>query len=233
MKSEKYIALMPMKANSQRVPGKNFRPLGQKVLYLWMLETLLDVADISMIVINTDADELLQSEYLSTLDRVLVRERPESLRGDDISMNNIIRNDLDCLAGSKFLMTHSTNPFIEAKTIKTAIFEFEKGLENGNCDSLFSVNKHQTRFYRGDCSPINHDPNKLAQTQDLDPWFEENSCLYLFTRSSFLSTSGRVGLRPTLFETPKLQSIDIDTVEDWNVAEVVAAGMRSISKAQL
>ena len=50
-------------------------------------------------------------------------------------------------------------------------------LAAGDADSLFTVNKIQTRFYRADTSPVNHDPDNLIQTQDLEPWFEENSCL--------------------------------------------------------
>ena len=88
-------------------------------------------------------------------------------------------------------------------------------------DSLFSVNKIQTRFYRRDCSPVNHDPDDLVRTQDLEPWFEENSCLYLFTRDSFAATRARVGRKPMMFETPPLESIDIDEPHQWFLAEAV------------
>ena len=85
-------------------------------------------------------------------------------------------------------------------------------------DSLFSVNRHQTRFYRADGTPINHDPDNLIPTQDLEPWFEENSCFYLFSKGSFAATRARIGEKPILYETPKLEAIDIDEQEDWDMA---------------
>jgi CMP-N-acetylneuraminic acid synthetase len=69
---------------------------------------------------------------------------------------------------------------------------------------------------------VNHDPNNLIRTQDLEPWFEENSCLYIFSADSFTATNARIGRKPVHFETPALESIDIDTPDDWFLAEAVA-----------
>ena len=80
----------------------------------------------------------------------------------------------------------------------------------------------QSRFYRADCSPINHDPCNLIPTQDLEPWYEENSNLYLFSRESFDKSKARIGLNPMLFETPAFESIDIDTQSDWDFATVAS-----------
>ena len=89
-------------------------------------------------------------------------------------------------------------------------------------DSLFTVNKIQTRFYRDDCSPVNHDPDNLIRTQNLEPWYEENSCLFIFTKESFKSTNARIGKSPAMFETPALESVDIDEPADWMMAEALA-----------
>ena len=93
---------------------------------------------------------------------------------------------------------------------------------NSDGDSLFTVNRLQSRFYRSSGEPVNHDPDHLLPTQELEPWFEENSCLYLFTRESFSSTNARIGKRPVLFEIPKSEAVDIDLPEDWEVAEAIA-----------
>jgi CMP-N-acetylneuraminic acid synthetase len=84
------------------------------------------------------------------------------------------------------------------------------------------VNKIQTRFYREDLSPVNHDPDNLIRTQDLEPWYEENSNLYCFNRESFAATGARIGRRPTMFETPHLESADIDDATGWHLAEIIA-----------
>ena len=84
------------------------------------------------------------------------------------------------------------------------------------------MNKVQSRFYQENACPVNHDPNNLIPTQDLEPWYEENSNLYSFRRNSFNKTKSRIGSSPILFATKKLESIDIDTEEDWELASAVA-----------
>ena len=221
----RFTALLPMKANSQRVPGKNFRLLHGRPLYRWMLDTLLSIQEVDRVIINTDANQLLDDPALTRDERVLLRQRAPSLRGDTVSMNKILADDVAHAEGEYFLMTHSTNPFLQAATLRRAMGEFMSGLVSGQCDSLFSVNRFQARFYRDDATPINHNPKELVQTQDLEIWYEENSCLYLFSRESFLGTSARIGQKPMMFETPREQSLDIDTPEDWGLAEILAPVM--------
>jgi CMP-N-acetylneuraminic acid synthetase len=69
---------------------------------------------------------------------------------------------------------------------------------------------------------VNHDPDNLVRTQDLEPWFEENSNLYAFTRESFAKTRARIGKQPMMYEGPYFESIDIDTPQDWDFAVVAA-----------
>ncbi len=220
----KIVALLPMKGNSERVPGKNFRMLGSRPLYRWMLDALLDTHQISQVVINTDARELLDNEQLLSDPQVVLRERAPEICGDFVSMNRIIQDDIDAVAADLYLMTHATNPFISSATIARAIEALQA---NPDADSLFSVNRFQTRFYREDGSAINHDPNHLIRTQDLEPWFEENSCLYLFTRQSFAQSQARIGQRPMMFTTPALESVDIDEPEDWQLAQALAPTMET------
>lgn len=217
------VALLPMKANSERVKGKNFRMFCGKPLFRWILDTLLEVDAIDQVVINTDARHILAENGLVDSDRVLIRDRPEAICGDLVSMNLVLADDLENVDADVYLMTHTTNPLLSAVTVEKALEAFLEAQPNGDADSLFTVDKIQTRFYRADCSPVNHDPNNLVRTQDLEPWFEENSNLYIFTRDSFAKTDARIGTKPMMFESPKFESIDIDTPADWDFA-VAAAG---------
>lgn len=216
------VALLPMKANSSRVPGKNFRELNGKPLFRWILDTLLDVDEISKVVINTDARSLLEEKGLQESDRVLIRDRKQELCGDEVSMNLVLEDDVLAVPADVYIMTHTTNPLLGVETIRKALEKFKKHYKNGENDSLFTVNKIQTRFYREDCSPVNHDPDNLIPTQDLEPWYEENSNLYIFTHDSFLQTNARIGKKPLMHEVPKMESVDIDEQDDWNLAEALA-----------
>ena len=218
------IALLPMKANSERVSGKNFKSLAGKPLFRWVLDSLIQIPSISQIVINTDAREILAEHGLVESNHITIRDRKPHLCGDNVSMNLIIEDDLAATNADNYIMTHTTNPLLSPDTINRALERYLSLKSLHTADSLFGVTKFQTRFYRKDGSPINHDPNNLIRTQDLEPWYEENSCIYIFDKTSFSETRARIGAKPALFEIPKLEAIDIDEKDDWFLANVVAQG---------
>ena len=215
------VALLPMKANSERVKGKNFRDFGGKPLFTWVLDTLLSVAEIDLIVINTDARHILAEYGLTDNDRILIRDRSEEICGDLVSMNLIIEDDIKNIDSDIYLMTHTTNPFLSRHSVEAAIEKFKIAVKAEGADSLFTVNKVQDRFYDVDVQPINHDPANLIRTQDLDPWYQENSNLYLFSKESFYKTDARIGANPTMLVTAPYESTDIDTPDDWELGEVM------------
>ncbi|MGA9405707.1 MAG: acylneuraminate cytidylyltransferase family protein [Bacteroidota bacterium] len=217
----KLIALLPMKANSERVKAKNFRLFNGKPLFRWILDSLLAIEQIEKVVINTDARSILAEHGLRDTDRILIRDRRPEICGDLVSMNLVLADDVANVAAETYLMTHTTNPLLSTDTIQKAIMQYRDGLSNG-FDSLFTVNKVQTRFYRQDGSAVNHDPKNLIRTQDLESWFEENSNLYIFSKRSFIATNARIGNKPSLFVIPKIESADIDDQTDWMIAEAVS-----------
>ena len=77
--NNKIIALLPLKAHSSRVKGKNFRMLAGKPLFAWILDTLLSIPEISQVVINTDARQILTDNGLVESERVLIRDRKPEL----------------------------------------------------------------------------------------------------------------------------------------------------------
>ena len=220
------VALLPIKANSERLKGKNFKEFAGKPLFRWVLDTLLEVPEIDKVVINTDARHILAESGLRESEKIIIRDRKPEICGDLVSMNSIIGDDIKNVEGEIYLMTHTTNPLLSKKTIQTALRCFLNALTVGDADSLFTVDKVQTRFYRADATAVNHDPENLVRTQDLDPWFRENSNLYIFTRDCFFSTGTRIGRKPIMLEGPRNESIDIDDQQDWDLAVVAAQFFR-------
>ena len=220
------IALLPIKAHSERVSGKNFKTMAGKPLFRWILDALIEVEDIDHVVINTDGKHILAECGLVANDRIIIRERRPEICGDHVSMNLIIEDDLQATEADTYIMTHTTNPLLSSATIAKALKVFKTAKHSNSADSLFGVTKFQTRFYKEDGSPINHDPDNLIRTQDLEPWYEENSCIYVFDKTSFAKTNARIGQKAILFEIPKLEAIDIDEKEDWFLANAVAKGLK-------
>lgn len=205
---------IPIKQNSQRVPNKNFRlfdgvPLYKNILYKF---------NNYKIYVDTDSDEII--EEVKTDDRlshVVAYRRPYNLVGDKTSVCDLIENFIkkNNIQNEVLCQLHVTSPFLKTSTIKEA----RKKMTDH--DSVVSCNVISSRLWRqesyGTC-PVNHNPLKLEQTQDLPKLFEENSLFYMFKSDNFLKTKSRIGLKPYFFQTSFPENIDIDWEEDWQIA---------------
>jgi CMP-N-acetylneuraminic acid synthetase len=212
----KITALVPMRHHSQRVPGKNFRPLAGKPLYHHIISTLLSCPEITQVVVDTDSPLIMDGLHQS-FPTVTVLERPQHLRGDAVSMNEVLLYDTSQVDADYYLQTHTTNPLLLPATITRAIHSF---LENTpEHDSLFSVTRRQVRLWDQLGRAINHNPAILLQTQDLPPVYEENSCLYIFTRPILFNRLNRLGERPMMFEIDAAEAWDIDDELDFAISE--------------
>lgn len=212
----KLAALVPMRHHSQRVPGKNYRPLAGKPLFQHILETLQAVPEIDTVIVDTDSEPVMDGVRRLFPDVKLI-PRPEHLRADDVPMNDILLYDTAQVQADFYLQTHSTNPLLKADTISRAIKSFSTNLPI--YDSLFSVTRLQTRLYWQDGRAINHNPLELIQTQDLPPVYEENSCIYLFTRENLERKKHRIGDSPLMYEIPADEAWDIDEELDFEIAD--------------
>lgn len=212
----KIAALVPMRHHSQRVPGKNYRPLAGKPLFQHILETLESVPEIETVIVDTDSEPVMEGVHRFFPDVKLIA-RPEHLRADDVPMNDILLYDTAQVQADFYLQTHSTNPLLKAETISRGIQSLISNFPK--YDSLFSVTRLQTRLYWQDGRAINHNPLELLQTQDLPPVYEENSCIYLFTRENLERKKHRIGDRPLMFEIDADEAWDIDEELDFEITD--------------
>lgn len=226
--THKIIALVPMRHHSVRVPGKNYRPLAGKPLFHHILNTFQAVPEVEKVVVDTDSPVLMEgiSEHFPD---VQVIQRPERLRDDMVPTNEILIHDTGEVDADFYLQTHTTNPLLRPETISSAIQTFQKNFPE--YDSLFGVTRLQTRLWDQLGRPINHNPDVLLRTQDLPPVFEDNSCIYIFSRELLLSRRNRLGERPLMFEIPSLEAWDIDEELDFIIADTLFRQRQSEAKS--
>ncbi|MCU0390437.1 MAG: acylneuraminate cytidylyltransferase family protein [Thermoflexibacter sp.] len=210
-------AIIPMRHSSERVKGKNYRSFNGKPLFHYITETLLNCPSITQVVIDTDSPTIMDYAK-ANLPKVVILERPAHLRDGNIPMNDVLLNIVRQVESDFYLQTHSTNPLLSSETIQEAIDFFLKNYPI--YDSLFSVTRMQTRLWDGLARAVNHNPNILLRTQDLPPIYEENSCLYIFTKQILQERHNRIGNRPYLFEIDRKEAIDIDEEIDFLIAEL-------------
>jgi CMP-N-acetylneuraminic acid synthetase len=210
------VALVPMRHRSFRVPEKNYRLLAGKPLYTYIIQALLSCPEISKVVVDTDSP-VIKDGLASHFPDVVIIDRPEHLCADTIPMNEILIHDCELIKAELYLQTHSTNPLLKTATISGAIHALESKKET--YDSLFSVTKLLTRLWDADGNALNHDPQVLIRTQDLQPVYEENSCIYLFNGKNLTERRNRLGYKPLMYEISADEALDIDDELDFKIVE--------------
>jgi CMP-N-acetylneuraminic acid synthetase len=223
------VAFVPMRHSSERVPGKNYRPLAGRPLYHYIVETLLNCPEISQVCIDTDSPIIIEDAQ-HHFPSVKVLLRPEHLRSGMTPMNDVLMHSVSQVEADLYLQTHSTNPLLRSETVSQAIALL---LNSPDYDSLFGVTRWQTRFYDADGKAVNHDPEVLLRTQDLPPMYEENSNLYLFTREILEQRQNRIGKKPLLFEIERDEAWDIDEEVDFRIAEMLYLNRQSFTAAEV
>lgn len=217
-------AIVPMRHNSERVPGKNYRLLGGKPLYHHIVETLLRVPEIDEVVIDTDSERILD-DAATCFPNVKLLLRPAHLRSGETPMNEVLLNSIEQLESDVILQTHSTNPFLSSGVLSNALKTHAE--KSDQFDSVFGVTRLQARLWDAQTQPVNHDPAVLLRTQDLPPVFLENSCFYIFTPDLVRRTGNRIGPTPLMVEVPAGEAVDIDEESDFRLAEAIES-MRTV-----
>jgi N-acylneuraminate cytidylyltransferase len=125
---------------------------------------------------------------------------------------------------------HVTNPFLRPETLQEAkklLISFE---ESSNI-AVVGCNTYKSRFWKegwakSSVQPVNHNPMELIKTQDLPLMYEENSAFYMFTMTTFYARDNRMGYNPYFLPMEFPENIDIDTEEDWTIANVILRGLK-------
>tara|TARA_Y100000592_G_scaffold34988_3_gene55624 strand:- start:317 stop:970 length:654 start_codon:yes stop_codon:yes gene_type:complete len=207
------IIFIPIKHNSQRVPKKNFREFSGFPLYKHVIRKFHD----HEVFIDTDSEEILKEcKKDPTMSHATAYKRKKHLTGHKISVCDLILNFINQLdIKDPVAQIHVTSPFLTPELLEKAYKKISK------YDSVVSCNVINSRIWRkekyGYC-PVNHNPLKMEQTQDLPKYYEENSAFYIFEPTVIKNFGNRIGQNPFFYEINEPYNIDIDTEEDWNKA---------------
>lgn len=231
------ICIIPIKHNSERVPGKNFKMFSNKPLYWYIINTVLKCSLISKLVINTDSEFIKDGiKNFFNMDKIIIYNRPDHLKSGDTPVNKLLLDTIESLKldADFYIQTHTTNPLLKIETIENCINLFMD--KNNTYDSLFSVKKFQNRLYKNkndNILAINHNINELIPTQDLETLYEENSCLYIFSKKILFEKNHRIGDNPQLYVMDDIESQDIDIESDFYLAEIIYNLEKNVDKILL
>ena len=209
----KTVALIPVKMGSKRVPGKNIKLFFDGTpLMSFIQRTCLESNLINEVYIYCSDDTV--KEYI--LSGVKFLKRPAFLDVDTVNANDIIREFIKSVDADVYVNAHTTSPFAKTETIDDCISK----VSSGRYDSAFCAENIKTCMW-SDGKPVNFNPDYFPRTQDLPDIYGETSIAYVFTKESFLKNNRRLGKKPYIKEVGKIEAIDIDYPEDFEIANAV------------
>lgn len=216
MNQYKLIAMIPARLGSKRIPKKNLRYLGEKPLIQYPIDLALQMKEFDSVWVNTESEELGQA---SVLLGAQFHKRPKELSTDkatnrDFTYEFMQKHDCDYV-----IMINTTSPLLRNETVK----KFVNFINNNNFDTVVSVvSEKEETFYKG--MPLNFSFDEKVNSQMLEPTQKIVWALTAWKRGNFMSMQekknnpvfgGKVGI----FEIPKDEACDLDTEEDWRIAE--------------
>lgn len=213
----KRVAFVPIRLNSQRVEGKNLRELGGRPLMTYLLQTLASVGNIDEVYVYCSNPSIV--EYLP--DGVKFLRRDERLDSNSTLGEEIYDAFTREVEADVYILAHATSPFIRPATIADAV----ERVASGEYDSAFSTERVQTfAWWRG--QTLNYSLEHVPRTQDLEPVYVETSAFFVFREDVWREKHRRIGDKPYMAVTDRIESMDIDNPDDFLLAEaIVAAGL--------
>lgn len=209
----KVVAVVPIKMNNVRTPGKNTKLLCDGTPLIQMiLKSLLSSKEIDEIYVYCSNPDI--KNYL--LPNVQYISRDPKYDTPDADVIDMMKTFSEMINADLYVQVHATTPFLKSTSISKAI----NMLKNGEYDSAFAVTKLQD-FIWENSMPLNYSLEKIPRTQDMKPLYKETTGLYIYNKSVIQNLSRRIGNKPYLLEVSEIEAIDIDTPEDFDIANAV------------
>ena len=216
----KTVAFVPIRLNSQRVAGKNLRPLDGSPLMCHILKTLTEVEGIDEVYVFC-SDEGIRA-LLPEGVRLLLRD--PSLDSDTTLGREIYDSFTARVGADLYILAHATSPFIRAATLADALGK----VRSGEYDSAFSAEKIQTfAWFEG--RPLNYALDNIPRTQTIEPVYIETSAFFIFSRELWCGRGRRIGERPPTEQfgpggvwgaAPPAASAIVPTWPSWTASRV-------------
>ena len=226
------VAVVPARAGSKSVPGKNIRPLGGKPLIAWSIEAGRAVNQIDRVIVSTDGAEIAAVARRSGAE---VYDRPAALATDTAQVTDALRDLIATLrregeTAEVMVLLEPTAPLRAAADVAACLALMDaRGLDSVATFKPADLNPHRAwRLVDGRPETFLPGVDPWKRRQDLPPAHQLNGCVYAFSIPGLMEGAGKGGLsllfgKTGAVEMPPERSIDIDTPVDFATAEALLA----------
>ncbi len=221
----KKLAIITARGGSKRIPRKNIRNFLGKPIIAYSIESAIKSGVFDEIMVSTDDDEI--AEIAEKFGAKVPFKRSEATSNDTATTTDVIIEVLNEYKKRGFNFDYAcciypTAPFITPETIKTG---FNKMLET-QTEAAFPVVKYSYPVQRalevdkdGKLSMI-YPEHSRSRSQDLTPRYHDAGQFYWFKTSAITPNMELLKMKASPIIIPETQVQDIDTEEDWVIAEM-------------
>ncbi|WP_327063160.1 acylneuraminate cytidylyltransferase [Leifsonia sp. Leaf264] len=227
MVADRVVAVIPARAGSKGLPGKNSLPVGGVPLIVRAVRSALAASSIDRVVVTTDGDEIASLARAAGADVV---RRPQELAGDTASSEAALLHALDALetasgaAPELTVFLQATSPFIDPVDLDAAV----RTVLEREADVVFSAVESHAFLWRaerrggGAVEGVNHTAAVRPRRQDRDVEFRETGAFYVLRTDGFRAAGHRFFGRVAVRLVPDAHAIEIDTAADLELSGAIA-----------
>lgn len=218
MSRYKMTVMIPARLGSKRIPKKNLRYLGEKPLIQYPIDLALQIPEFESVWVNTESEAL--GRAIESMGAKF-HKRPEEFSADHCTNREFTYHFMCHHECDYVVMINSTSPLLRIETVQ----RFVEFVQNNEYDVVLSTLAEKAEsFYLG--KPLNFDLKQKVNSQYLQPVELTVWALTAWKRDTFMSLEKK-GICPVFapgyklgtFPIPKDEASDLDTEEDWRVAE--------------
>ena len=222
------VAFIFARGGSKGLPGKNIRPLDGKPLIAWSIEHALAVERIDRVIVSTDSDEIASISRQYGAEAPFIR--PASLAMDESPEWLAWRHGLEYLKNTGsfpeiLVSVPATAPLRSTIDINKCLDEYE----NGSADVIITVtDAHRSPYFNmvkenpdGTYGLVNTPPFTLERRQDAPIVYDMATVCYVANSEYIMSHESIFEGRVRAVNVPIERAIDIDTLMDFQIAEVL------------
>lgn len=218
------VCVIPARGGSKRIPRKNIKDFCGKPMISWSIEAALSCADIDLVVVSTDDDEIAEIALACGAEVPFLR--PSELANDFVATVPVVKHAIDELdsmgiVAANVCCVYATAPFVQSADIRSGLAK----LLDQKCDYVFSVTTYAFPIQRalrlskdGNLEMLS--PEKYeCRSQDLPETWHDAGQFYWGHRTSWIRELPIFSTACKPIVVPRHRVQDIDTEEDWHRAE--------------
>ncbi len=218
------VAIVPARGGSKRIPRKNIRPLHGVPLIVRAIDILQRSERFDRIVVSTDDDEIAEIAGRAGADIPFMR--PAALADDTTGTRAVIAHAVETLAaqGQRYDLTCCTNPAAVLVTPKDYHRAFAM-IAAPDCDYVLTATEYPAPIQRalrrtpGGGIAMLYPEYALTMSQEFEPFYHDAGQFNLARSQLWLGSGEMYTDRTRMLLLPRGRVVDIDTEEDWEIAE--------------